>query len=183
MARRIAYVGDPVLTLAQVAFQCRIEAEDMEPELVEQIIIPGVTSQCESETGAGIRLATYEEYWPEAFSSGHALDVGQVTEIDSVVLLNEDGSDSARVVQYQLRRGQREGVLHFPSGRPAGTLRIQYRAGTDLDLHPGVRSWMLMAAATAYKQRETLIVGQTLFQVPHSFLDHLLAEITVPPRF
>jgi hypothetical protein len=183
MARRIAYIGDAVLSLAQVAYQCRIEPEDMEPELVEQIIIPGVTAQAEFRTGAGIRRATYEEHWPAEFPAGHALDRGQVVEIDSVVLLNADGSDSDQEVVFRLRKGGHEDYLDFPAGRPSGALRIQYKAGTDLDVYPGVRSWMLMSAATAYKQRETLVLGQTLFELPHSFLDHLLAEITVPPRF
>lgn len=183
MARRIAYIGDPVLTLAEVAFQCRIEPEDMEPELVEQVIIPGVTAQAETKTGAGVRRATYEEHWPASFAAGQALDRGQVIQIDSVVLLNADGSDSDQPVPFRLRKGSHEDFLDFPNGRPSGALRIQYQAGTDLDVHPGVRSWMLMSAATAYKQRETLVLGQTLFELPRSFLDTLLADITVPPRF
>lgn len=183
MARRIAYIGDPVLTLAEVAYQCNIEPEDMQPELVEQIIIPGVTAQAETKTGAAVRRATYEEHWPANYPAGHALDRGQVVEIESVVLLNADGSDSDQPVAFRLRKGGQEDYLDFPNGRPSGALRIQYQAGTDLEVHPGVRSWMLMSAATAYKQRETLVLGQTLFELPRSFLDVLLADITVPPRF
>ncbi|AHZ76057.1 hypothetical protein DW66_1537 [Pseudomonas putida] len=44
-------------------------------------------------------------------------------------------------------------------------------------------SWLLMAAETAFAQRGLLIVGQTLTEVPSGFVDHLLADITVPPRF
>ena len=183
MARRIAYEGEPVLTLQEVAYQCKIEPEDMEPELIEQIIIPGVTSQCESKTGAAIRRALYEEHWPQGHGSGQPLDVGQVLEVESVIALAADGSDSQQPVVVELRCSAREGFLHFPGGRPAAALRIRYRAGVDLDVHPGARSWMLMAAATAYKQRETLVTGQTLVQLPSSWLDHLLADITVPARF
>lgn len=181
MARRIAYVGDPVLTLAEVAFQCRIELEDMEPELIEQIIIPGVITQCESKTGAAIRHASYEEYWPERYVSGHALDVGQVVEIESVEVVGK--SPALDPATFELRRGGREDFLRFPTGRPSGELRIVYQAGVDLVAHPGVKSWLLMSAATAYKFRETLVVGQALAELPRSYLDHLLAEITVPPRF
>lgn len=183
MARRIEYVGDPVLTLEQVAFQCRLEPEDMEPGLIEDIIIPGVTTQCESKTGAGIRGAIYEEDWPIAFPSGHALDVGQASEIVSVRVRQSDGTWVEHAGPLELQQGQRESFLLFPAGRPSGVLRIRYKASTDLALHPGVRNWLLMAAATILRHPEMFLVGQSLSELPSEFLDHLVAEITVPPRF
>ena len=183
MARRVEYFGEPVLTLAQVAFQCRVEPEDMAPELIEQIIIPGVTAQCESKTGAAIRGAVYEEEWPADRQGGDALDVGQATEIVSVFALQASGSWIEQVGPFDLQRGQRESFLHFPAVRPAGRLRIRYKAKLDIDLHPGVRNWLLMAAATIYRHPEMFLVGQTLADLPSTFLDHLVADITVPPRF
>ncbi|WP_166359289.1 hypothetical protein [Pseudomonas akapageensis] len=183
MARRIAYTGPPVMTMAQVAFQCRIEPEDMQPELVEQIIIPGVTAFCEAKTGAAIRQASYVEDWPEHYLTGHALDIGQATEVSSLAVVQPDGSLLDQTGPFDLRQGSRESFLHFGAGRPAGVLRIRYQAGVDLAAYPSVLSWLLMSAATAYQQRETLVVGQMLTELPSSFLDHLLADITVPPRF
>ncbi|AWY39424.1 hypothetical protein DKY63_05700 [Pseudomonas putida] len=183
MARRIEYFGEPVLTLAQVAFQCRVEPEDMEPELIEQIIIPGVTSQCESKTGAALRGATYEEDWPVSFASGHALDIGQASEIVSIMLQQADGTWAAESAPFELQQGPRESFLHFHGARPTGPLRIRYKAGLDLDLYPGVRNWLLMAAATIYRHPEMFMVGQSLAELPSTFLDHLVADITVPPRF
>lgn len=183
MARRIEYIGEPVLTLDQVAFQCRVEPEDMAPELIEQIIIPGVTTQCESKTGAAIRGAVYEEEWPADRQSGHALDVGQASEIVSVLSQQASGSWVEQVGPFDLRRDQRESFLHFPVARPVGRLRIRYKAGLEMDIHPGVRNWLLMAAATIYRHPEMFLVGQTLSELPSMFLDHLVAEITVPPRF
>lgn len=183
MARRVVYTGPPVLTLAQVAYQCRIEPEDMQPELVEQIIIPGVTAQCESRTGAAIRQATYVEDWSENYRSGSALDVGQATAIQSVQVLAEGGSVVDLDGPFDLRQGSHESYLHFWGQRPRGELRIRYTAGVDFDAYPGVRSWLLMAAATAWEQRGLLVVGQSLAEIPASFVDHLLADITVPPRF
>jgi hypothetical protein len=183
MARRIAYIGDPVLTLAQVAYQCRVELEDLQPELIEQVIVPGVTAQCESKTGAAIREATYEEDWPAHYLSGQALDVGQARSIVSVAILGDDGGVTDQPGPFDLRQGGRESFLHFPGGKPAGQLRIRYTAGVDIDAYPGVRSWLLMATATAYELRGTLVVGQSLAELPATFVDSLLAEITVPPRF
>jgi len=183
MARRIAYTGAPVLTLDQVAYQCRAEPEDLQPELIDMIIIPGVTAQCESKTGAAIREATYEEDWPAHYLSGRALDVGQAVAIESVLLLGGSGPPVEFAGRTEVIQTGKESYLRFPDGRPEGMLRIRYRAGVDLQAHPGVLSWMLMAAETAFSHRGVLVAGQTLTELPSSFVDHLLADITVPPRF
>ncbi|UVL26232.1 hypothetical protein [Pseudomonas donghuensis] len=183
MARRIAYTGAPVLTLEQVAIQCRTEPEDLQPELIDLIIIPGVTAQAESKTGAAIREAVYEEDWPASYPSGHSLDVGQVVAIESVLAVGDVGQETAFEGRVELRQGGKESYLIFPAGRPEGRLRIRYRAGVDLEAHPGVLSWLLMAAETAFTHRGLLVVGQSLTELPSSFIDHLIADITVPPRF
>jgi len=183
MARRIEYFGDPVLTLAQVAYQCRMEPEDMQPELIEQIVIPGVTGQCESKTGAAIRGAIYEEEWPMHFEAGRPLDIGQANEILSIAAQQPDGSWVEQTGPFELRQGQRESCLFFPAGRPSGVLRLRYKAQADLEAYPSVRNWLLMAAATAVRHAEVFVVGQALVELPSHFLEHLVADITVPPRF
>jgi hypothetical protein len=186
MARRLAYTGLPVLTLDDVARQCRVDAEDVQPELIEEIIIPGVTVQAEQRTGAAIREATYEEDWPESYVSGSPLDVGQASDVLKVERILPDGTLeelTAADVPRHLRRGMRESYLHFSSGRPSGSLRITYTAGLDVEANPGVRSWMLMHAGSAYALRETLVVGTILARIPESYTDGMLADITVPPRF
>ncbi|MDH4873021.1 hypothetical protein [Pseudomonas sp. BN515] len=183
MARRIAYQGDPVITLEDVARQCQAEVEDLQRELVEQVIIPGVTAQAEARTGAAIRPAEYEEEWPESYGSGHALDVGQAGEVVSVKRVLGDGTTEDLADAYRLERGQRESFLHFPNGRPAGVLRIRYKAAYDPAAHPGVKLWLLMHAATAHEHRETMVNGTSLAELPSGFTDALLAEIEVPPRF
>lgn len=183
MGRRIAYIGEPVLTVEQVAFQCRLEPEDVQEELISGIIIPGVTAQAEAKTGAGIRTAEYEDHWPESRPSGHALDVGQAGEIISISRLTRSGAVEPLNVAYYLRVDDRESFLFFTDGRPPGELLIRYTAGADLDRCPAVRTWLLMQTATAHEFRETLVSGVSLAELPGSMLDVLLADITVPPRF
>lgn len=134
MARRVEYFGDPVLTLAQVAYQCRMEPEDMQSELIEQIVIPGVTGQCESKTGAAIRGAIYEEEWPAHFGSGRPLDVGQANEIVSIEAQQPDGSWADQVVQYELRQGQRESFCISPPDAPRGCCGFDTRHAPTLRL-------------------------------------------------
>lgn len=184
MARRIAYDAnsqDAVLTLDQAAEQCRVEVEDLQSTLMGSVIIPGVIAQAEARCGAAIRSAVYEEDWPETYASGHALDVGQAHEILSVSQV-VGGAVTALEVTTSLRQG-RETFLDFPDGRPTGALRIQYRAGVDLDAYPSVRQWLLLYVGTAYAQREHLVVGSSLSELPGTYLDFMLADITVPPRF
>lgn len=185
MARRIAYTGAAAITVAEVAAQCRVEAEDLQVDLVELVIIPGVTAQAESKTGAAIRQAVYEEEWPEAYGSGRPLDVGQADQVLSIGRAESDGSitDLLPLPVHRLEIGQRESFLHFPQGRPPGRLVIRYRAGVDLAAYPGVRKWLLMHAATAHQFRETMVTGRALHELAASYLDALLADVAVPPRF
>lgn len=185
MARRIEYTGTAVITVDEVAAQCRVEAGDLQADLVEQVIIPGVTAQAESKTGAAIRQAVYEEEWPEAFGSGHPLDVGQADQVQSIGCVESDGSvtDLQPLPVHRLEVGQRESFLHFPQGRPPGRLVIRYLAGVNLAAYPGVKQWLLLQCGTVHEHRESLVVGTIVGALPDSFLDHLLAEITVPPRF
>jgi hypothetical protein len=183
MARRIAYTGDPVITLAEVAYQCRLDPEDLQPELIEHVVIPGVTGMAEAITGAAIRQAEYEDEWPEHFGSGHPLDQGQAFEVLSVSRVHENGEVLVLDVDTSLRQSSRESFLHFPAGRPPGVLSIRYLAGVSLEAYPSVKIWLLMQAAAAHELRETMIVGTILTALPARFLGSLLSEIEVPPRF
>lgn len=183
MAQRIAYTGDPVLTPQDIATWRRNDAVLLESDLLEKIVIPGVVAQCESRTGAAIQEARYVEHWRAHRLSGDALDVGQAFNVESVEELAPDGTATVSTAGRVLLREQRETFLTFPDGRPPGLLRITYRAGADLDAYPGVRNWLLMHIGTVYAQRESLVQGGAVVELPASFLDHMLAEITVPPRF
>ena len=187
MARRLEYTGTPVLTPDDVAAWLKCDVVDLESALVEHTIIPSVTAQCEARTGAAIREAIYEEevypfnaaYW----WNGYPLDIGQAKSVVSVNAMNKDGSTTPVDVPFFLRQGQRESRIFFPAARPTLPLQIQYVAGVDLAAYPSVRAWMLLQAGTLHAQRESLIVGAVCSQMPHAFLDEMLSEITVPPRF
>lgn len=181
MARRKRYAGDPVLTAAEVAQWCREHIDDLQRSLVENIIVPGVTQMCEAETGAAIRTAEYVEDWPQD-RLGNVLDVGQVRSISSVSLLRA-GADPIPVEGFELEVDQRVGRIVFAGGRPSGRLHIEYVAGVDLDAYPSVRTWLLLQAGTLYQQREALVTGTIVSELPLKFLGSMLAEIAVPPRF
>ncbi|GGH62170.1 hypothetical protein GCM10010975_26590 [Comamonas phosphati] len=178
MARRIRYTGDPVLTVSEVVDWVREDPASVQTALINDLVIPTVTAQCEADTGAAIRQAEYVEDWP-AGTSSRALDVGQATEIISVASPLA-GAVPLPADQYSLQVGQRVSVLTVPPG--SGALRIAYKAGVDLQAYPSVRAWMLMYAATLWAQREIIAQGgQT--PLPSPFLASMLSDIMVPPRF
>lgn len=183
MARRIEYTGPPVFTPEDIAAWRRNDAVLLEADLLRDVIIPGVTAQAETRTGAAIRQARYVETWPAAYTSGHALDVGQANSIEKVDVLSADGVPVPSGAACYLQQEQRESYLHFPAGRPAGVLQITYTAGADLAAYPAVRNWLLMHIGTVYAQRESLVIGGSVAELPSGFLDSMLADITVPPRF
>ncbi|WP_272971044.1 hypothetical protein [Comamonas terrigena] len=181
MARRIAYTGDPVLTARDVIEWVREDVASLELRLIEDVIIPSVTSMCEAETGAAIREATYVEDWAEGRSSTQ-LDTGQAKTVESVVLLQGDGVPLT-ADQYSLQIGQRVSNLVLAAGVPRGPLRITYTAGVDLAAYPSVLSWLLLQAGTLFQQRESLITGTIVAELPLKFIGSMLADIEVPPRF
>ena len=183
MARRIAYTGPPVFTPEDISAWRRNDAVLLESDLLRDVIIPGVTAQAEARTGAAIRQATYVEIWPAAYASGHALDVGQAKAVSAVDVLSVDGAPVPSGATHYLQQEQHESYLHFPAGRPAGVLQITYEAGADLQAYPAVRNWLLMHIGTVYAQRESLVIGGSVAELPSGFLDSMLADITVPPRF
>lgn len=183
MARRIAYTGAPVLTPQDIAAWRRDDNVLLESALLSEIIIPGITAQAEEITGAAIRQARYAEDWPADFRSGAALDVGQASAVVSVDAISPDGVPVPSGAAHYLEQGQRISRLHFPAGKPAGVLRITYMAGLDLAAYPAVRTWLLMQIGTVFTQRETLVIGASVAPLPPAFIDTMLSEITVPPRF
>lgn len=179
MARRIRYTGDPVITLQDVEAQVMGVVEDQQT-LIRDIVIPAVTAQCESITGAAIRQAVYEEDWPACGRCGGYLDIGQAHTITSVQRL-DDGAQIP-LDACELSRGARQSSLHI-YGVKGVPLRITYEAGLDLVAYPSVRQWLLMQAATLYAQREVLVTGAIVSRLPETFIDSMLADITLPPRF
>jgi len=183
MARRIAYTGAPVLTAQDIATWRRSDTVLLEAALLENVIIPGVVAQAEARTGAAIQEARYVEIWPPGRPSGHHLDIGQAKRIEAVDVLSADGVPVPSGAVPYLQQEQRESYLHFAGGRPPGVLQITYLAGADLAAYPSVRNWLLLHIGTVYAQRESLVIGASVAELPSGFLDSMLSDITLPPRF
>lgn len=182
----VEYLGDAEpLTFEDVASQCRIDDDD-ERAFIEQVVIPGARQAAESKSGAAIRKARYVERLGFFPKGEIPLSVGQVFAMDAVAVRSMSGERlTLREAEFELVQLGRETILvplngHWPT---VGAPTLTYRAGIDLEHFPSVRSWMLLAAAWAYENRELFSSGQSIVAMPSSFADALLTPITVPPRF
>ncbi|AFQ50442.1 hypothetical protein [Burkholderia cepacia] len=183
----VEYLDDvEPLTFEDVAIQCRID-DDGEREYVQRIVIPGARQAAERKSGAAIRKARYVERLAGFPTGEFSLSVGQVVGVDSIEARDSTGVASTLDPSvYEVVQLGREtlcaplGAAHWPN---AHAVTITYQAGIDVDKHPSVRSWMLLAAAWAYDHRELFTDGQSIVQMPDGYADLLLDSITVPPRF
>lgn len=167
----IAYTGDEPLSLEEVKVQCRVDSDD-EDGLIEDAIIPAARAMAEARTGCAIREATYQDYFEDVAEC--VLSMGGVISVESVEV---DGEE----VEFTDVTIARRTYVHVESasGKPG---MVTYKAGSDIDKHPGARAWMLLTCGWLYAQRELLSDG-----VPHDpprhIHDSLLASLNVQPGF
>ena len=123
--------------------------------------------------------------------------LGLVQSITSVKYIDTTGAvqtiDPAILSLVQLDEANTEIALTFGGYWPAcanvpNAVTIEYIAGmapTDFTARfPGVNHWILLACGWAYANREMFLTANgALIQMPASYLDNLLAPITVSPRF
>lgn len=193
MAVQLGMVGPEPLTYDEVVAQCRLDPDDddsSERDLIERIVIPAARALAEQATGAAIRKARYREHLPMVPAGQvFAAEKGQAYALESIALGVRPGSPLLDLSRCYLVNGGKESLLYTEQGTwrelvgecPQGLL-VTYLAGIDIDDHPSVRQYLLLAAAWAYRHRELLVLGQTLNELPDRYLLTLLASITVPPR-
>ncbi|PVX86475.1 hypothetical protein [Paraburkholderia unamae] len=176
------------LTYEDVVNQARIDGDD-EEDFITTIVIPGVRQTAETKTGAAIRKARYTERLAAFPAGDFPLSVGQVTEVESITWRSVTGVNATLdPTAYEVIPSTRETRIaplgsHWPR---ATAVVITYTAGADLSKFPSVRSWLLLAAAWAWDQRELFLLAQTrqaVMEMPGGYADALLDPITVPPRF
>lgn len=173
----IEYLPDSAepLTLEEVKVWCRVDGDD-EDALIENLVIPAARQLAETRTGAAIRKGRYRDILPSL--ANYPLSLGQAIKIESVTVDDELVAPE----QYALRQLGRESVIDAPAFVGA-TGAVVYTAGIDMEKFPAIKGWLLLAAAWAYDQRELLIRGQAVAEMPASYADALLVPLSQPPRF
>lgn len=181
----VEYLEDEPVSLEAFDAQARVISDD-ERQYVESVILPGARQAAETRSGAAIRSARYAERLVRFPAGEIILSIGQVTEIERIEWRDSRGVMVPLVPEaYELVSDGRESRLAMLGGGAwpvASAVKILVKAGTDLEKHPSVRQWILLAAAWMYEQRE-LFGAKEIFEMPQGYADGLLASIAVLPRF
>lgn len=166
---------------------------------IKNIYIPGARQMAETRTGSAIRPARYVQRLREFPKHGGSVAIthGQVITIESITYVGADGvrqplgpeSFASAVIDRETLVEPESG--YWPEVKPGlRGVEITYTAGiTPSDMatrYPGVRQWILMAAAWALEQPELFVLskGRTGYQeLPDDYLAGLLDPIAMRTRF
>jgi hypothetical protein len=171
---------EPV-TFEDVRVQCFIDADDENAKyLIETNIIPAARQLAETRTGSAIRKGNYRETLKVLPADDFTLSKGRATKILKVTC----GGRDVIVSDFLLLDIGGDMIVSPVSGSAGtGPAYIEFEAGIDIADFPTVKQWILLACGWAFEQRELLLVGQAIQEMPPSYVDSLLQPITTPPRF
>jgi uncharacterized phiE125 gp8 family phage protein len=171
------------VTLAEAKAQCRVDGTDEDALLLAYI--EAATSAAEHELGRKLITQTWEAVY-DGFPEGAVeLNAPRVQSIVSVTYIAADNTTATLASNaYVLDADQTPGWLHPAAGTTwpatadaANAVRVRFICGygdAPADIPANVRQWMLMHIATAYRQREGMIVGTISADLPNRYVDRLL---------
>lgn len=196
---------EPV-SLALAKNHLRLDADtDQDDELV-QLLIQAAREKAEHETGRAIMLQTL--LVRAASLRGHLLNglpslfsvrpdwqplthmplprVSRETlkGIDSVKLIARDGTEVLLTdADYRLDLTGLVPQMFFHKPTCVQDLEVQYQAGygsAPTAVPAGIKRWMLHYVNTLYECRESIVVGQTVNDLPFEFIDGQLDPYRIP---
>lgn len=171
-------------TLPVSADELRMQLWTIYPEKTTddylEMLIEAATLHVESITWRKLisqKWRLYLDNWPD---DGILLPFGSIRSVDLVRWLGDDGIDNDLTVSTDYIPaivGPEPMVMPVSSGWPGGTLfdvdpiRVEFTAGfgTAADVPANIRHAIQLLAAHWYEQREAVIVGTTVRNVPLTF--------------
>lgn len=170
------------ITLDQLKAQCRVDTTD--DNAVLTLAIAAARAKAENYTGTAIISQIWEQTLDAFPEAEIELLKPPVTEITSVTYVDADGATQTLAGSaYALDASTFPGWLlpaydtSWPDTRDqANAVTIRYATGyADAASVPGdMRAWLLMTAAFIYAQREVMVLGGKVAEIPSRFCDSLL---------
>jgi len=156
----------------------------------ENIWIPTATQQAQARTGRAFITQTWK-MTREVFPCGAiSLPYPSLREVNSIKYLDPDGAlQTMDPADYQVVTDELIGFVlpaygkSWPSTRCyPGAIQIEFEAGygAAADVPQSIKHWILMAVATWYRQREGLVTGTIVTQLPRDFCEALLDPYIIP---
>jgi uncharacterized phiE125 gp8 family phage protein len=185
ISRLVAPTEEPV-TLAEAKLHLRVE-HDAEDMLITSLIVTA-RQAAESRTGRAL-ISQQWRLTRSHFEDCIDLPYPPLITIDAITYLDSDGtrqtlasSEYQAIIDTLIGRVQPAYGLSWPVVREMpGSIRVDFTAGygTSASSVPqAIKSWMLMAIATWYAQREAS-TEKTLTELPRGFWHGLLDEYTI----
>lgn len=157
--------------------------------MFSNVWIPAARRSAEHRTGRSFITQRWRQTFDGFCGHGMPLQRPPLVSIESVKYLDPAGeSHTLDPAEYQVVTTEIEGLLlpaiggGFPTtARQPGAVSVEFTAGYGLaDVVPEpIKQWILMAVATWYQQREGIVTGTIVNDLPRDFMAALLDEFII----
>jgi uncharacterized phiE125 gp8 family phage protein len=183
---KTAPAAEPV-TLAEAKLHCKVDVSD-DDTLITALIV-AARQQAEHRTERAL-ITQQWEYTLERFPARIELPRPALVSVQSVKYLDDNGVlQTLANTEYQVVISELVGYIQPAYGKSWPACRVQpdsvvvaYTCGYgDAAAVPvSIKGWIKMAVATMYAQREAIITGTIVAEVPRDFFAGLLDPYWVP---
>lgn len=184
---KVAPSAEPI-TLAEAKLHCKVD-DTADDDLITALIV-AARQQAEHRTGRALVSQQWELTLDRFPVDSLDLPKPKLVSVQSVKYLDEDGVlQTLAGTEYQVVTDELVGRIlptygkSWPSCRvQPGSVAIAYTCGygAAADVPASIKSWIKMAVGTMYGQREAIITGTIVAEVPRDFFAGLLDPYWVP---
>jgi uncharacterized phiE125 gp8 family phage protein len=183
---KVAPAAEPV-TLAEAKLHCKVDGTE-DDALITALIV-AARQQAEHRTGRALITQQWEQTLDSFPEDSVDLPKPNLVSVQSVTYLDADGvRQTLAGTEYQVVTDELVGRLlpaygkSWPSCRvQPGSVAINYTCGygNASAVPESIKSWIKMAVGTLYAQREGIITGTIVAEVPRDFFAGLLDPFVV----
>lgn len=172
------------ITLEEAKLQCRVDGT-AEDTWFTSFAIPGARRAAEHELGRKLITQTWEAVFDAFPSFGIELGAPRVLSIVSIKYVDTTGAEQTLAAENYLLDADTlpgwalplAGTSWPDTADAANVVTVRFTCGygpAATDVPANVRQWMLMHIGTAYKNRESMVHGVSVAEIPNRYVDSLL---------
>jgi uncharacterized phiE125 gp8 family phage protein len=176
----VAPAEEPI-SLAEARAHLRVDHTTDDP-LISGLII-AAREAAESRTGRAMVTQQWR-HTASAWTDQITLSPAPLASVEEITYLDADGTrQTLAESSYQVVTDTLQGSVcpaygaSWPSARnEPGSIRIDYTAGygSAADVPQAIKVWMLLVIGTWYSQREGIVTGVNVSEIPRGFWEGLL---------
>lgn len=178
----------PPVTLEEAKLAATAEGTAYDTHF-QNIWIPAATLQAQSRMGGRALVTQQWRATLDCFPGVIIITRSPLISVESVKYIDPDGTlQTLSASDYAIQKGELDGLIYPAYGKswPAirnepGAVRVEFTAGfgAPADVPASIKNWILMAVATWYRQREGIITGTIVNELPRNFCEALLDQYTI----